>query len=173
MRGMRFVTILLLAAACGGGASKSTATQSMGAPTAPVDPIPATGGPDCAVVADKVAPVARAEQPDAQDELRAAVRTRCSEDQWSDEARSCFATIENDAELDGCLSKLTDEQRQAAATTFGRSGEPEKGAMPGPKSAPPPPPKERKTRGAVQRNSSDPEEGGEAKADPEEGGEKR
>jgi hypothetical protein len=178
MSEMRIVTILVFAAACGGGRAKSD--QTMPTPHQPVDPIPSTSGPACGVVADKLAPVASADEPDApdaQDKVHAQVKARCTDDKWADDARSCFATVETDAEIDGCLTKLSDDQRPAAAKALGKSAAEAEAA---PQSAPKPPPAPggskggKGTRGAVQRNSSDPEEGGEAKgSDPQEGGEKR
>ena len=164
---MRLLAVLILAAACGGGGKPAT-TPVAAAP--PPDPIPATAGPGCDVVADRVATVRHAETPDAQTGARADIAARCTKDAWSDEARSCFATVENDDELDGCRNLLTAAQRDAFGG-WGAAG----GGAPAPAAAPAPaPPKakaKRSTRGPVSRESADPEEGGEAKADPEEGGE--
>jgi hypothetical protein len=40
---------------------------------------------------------------------------RCEADQWSDDARSCLATISSDAEADGCLRLLDREQQRSLA----------------------------------------------------------
>lgn len=42
---------------------------------------------------------------------------RCAADGWSDDARSCLATISSDDEADGCITRLLDrdQQRQLAA----------------------------------------------------------
>jgi len=133
------------------------------------DPIPATKGPDCAVVADKLATVAHAETPDRQPEARDKLRIRCTDDKWSDEARSCFATVETDAEIDGCAKMLSDAQR--GQLDLGSPDKPIGGAPAPGGGAPPKGP--RGTRGPTQRNSSDPCEGGEAKSDPCEGGERK
>lgn len=120
MRAMtRLAAILLLVAvtACGGSSKKVTdpgVTGGKGDTTADVaDPIPTTKGPECAIVADKLATVAYAETPDLQPEARDKLRTRCADDTWSDEARNCFAAVETDAEIDGCNKLLTDAQRAA------------------------------------------------------------
>jgi hypothetical protein len=110
MRGMtRILAVLLLAAACGGSSSKSPTTTPVETP--PADPIPTSAGPECSVVADKLSIVVEAEKPDAQAGARELIVARCTQDKWSDEARSCFATVENDAEVDGCKQKLTEAQR--------------------------------------------------------------
>lgn len=169
----RFAAVLFVlgVTACGGGAPKSVTGPGVpGGGGEVADPIPATKGPDCAVVADKLATVAHAETPDRQPEARDKLRIRCTDDKWSDEARSCFATVETDAEIDGCAKMLTDAQR----------GQLDMASPDKPIGAPAPPPPAadkpkggRGTRGATQRNSSDPCEGGEAKSDPCEGGERK
>jgi hypothetical protein len=35
---------------------------------------------------------------------------RCEQGRWSDDARSCFATVQNEAELAGCRKLLTEGQ---------------------------------------------------------------
>ena len=42
---------------------------------------------------------------------------RCGADGWSDDARSCLATISSDDEADGCITRLLDrdQQRRLAA----------------------------------------------------------
>jgi hypothetical protein len=164
----RFAVVLLLVAGCGGGAPKTSTGPGVGnGETA--DPIPKTKGPDCAVVADRLATVAHADTPDRQAEARDKLRTRCADDKWSDEARSCFATVETDDEIDGCGKLLTDAQR--AQLDLPPDLSPKGGA------AAPPPESTGKlktrggTRGAQPRSSSDPCEGGESKSDPCEGGE--
>jgi hypothetical protein len=155
MRSMtRILAVLLLAAACGGGSSKSTTTTPVETPTA--DPIPTSPGPECSVVAEKLAIVVEAEKPDAQAGARELIQARCTQDKWSDEARSCFATVENDAEVEGCKKKLTDAQR----TKMGDAPEstanaPSGGATP----APTPAVDSTKKKGSTR--SADPEEGGE------------
>lgn len=170
----RFAAVLIVlgTTACGGGAPKSATGPGVPGGGEVADPIPATKGPDCAVVADKLATVAHAETPDRQAEARDKLRLRCIDDKWTDEARSCFATVETDAEIDGCGKHLTEAQRgQLQMST------PEAAPKTNATTAPPPPgdkPKGRgNTRGPTQRNSSDPCEGGEAKSDPCEGGERK
>lgn len=168
-RAMTRLALLVVLAACGGGAAK-TATGPVGNGE-PADPIPKTKGPDCAVVADRLATVAHADTPDRQGEARDKLRQHCTEDKWSDEARNCFATVETDEEIDGCAKLLTGAQR--AQMHSGADMAPKGGAAS--TGSPPPPDTKMKTRGgtrgATQKNSSDPCEGGEAKSDPCEGGE--
>lgn len=163
---MRLLALLVLTAGCGG------AKPAPAPPPAP-DPIPETAGPDCGIVADKLAIVVHADAPDAQAGAKAQLTARCTQDHWSDEARSCFATAESDAELDGCRQHLDEAQNAAldkVAPPHDAWGSPP-GAPPGPDvpettSAPVDrmaPPKKRTTRGAQM--------GGDATSDPQEGGE--
>ncbi len=113
---MRVLVCIVLFVACGGGTKRPVETpgggqNAPGGPTA--DPIPSTPGPACSVVAEKLAIVALSDQADAQGQMRTHVKTRCTDDKWSDEARNCFATVENDQEIEGCKDKLTAEQRAA------------------------------------------------------------
>lgn len=168
MTGMRALASLVLAfatLACGGSPKPAEPVEPAPAP----DPIPSTAGPDCAVVAERLAIVAHADKPDAQAGARSALARRCAADRWSDEARNCFATIESDAELDGCKQHLDDAQQAKLHEIVPRrdpwTGEPvEAEAAPAPAaSAPAPAPKKRATRGAttVPEQSADPQEGGE------------
>jgi hypothetical protein len=164
MRVMRLLALLVLtvaAFACG-GSGKPVAPSAP--PPAP-DPIPTTVGPDCKVVADKLAIVVHAAKPDAQASASADLRTRCADDKWSDEARSCFATVESDTEIDGCKQHLTDAQKPAleklAPTNDAWSGGAAAPAA-APAPAAKPEPKKRSTRGATPKTeSADPQEGGE------------
>ena len=171
MRPMRLLASLvaslaLTVAACG-GSSKPAATTPPPAP----DPIPTTTGPDCAIVADKLAIVVHADKPDAQPAARGNLKRHCVDDRWSDNARSCFATVETDDELDGCRQHLDDAQRAAleklAPARDAWTGEaPAPAAAPAataaPAPAPAPAPKKRSTRGATPKgDSADPQEGGE------------
>lgn len=164
MTGMRLLaTFVLIVAACGGGSPKPATP-----PPAP-DPIPKTAGPSCDVVADKLAIVIHADKPDAQATAKASLRSRCTDDKWSDEARSCFATVESDAEMDGCRQHLDDNQKSGLAkvapgsAAAGGAPAPAAAAAPAAESAPAPKPKaKRSTRGAQPKgDSSDPQEGGE------------
>jgi hypothetical protein len=144
--------ILVLAAACGGSKSSSTTTT----PKEVADPIPKTAGPACDVVADKLSIVVEAETPDNQPAAKAKIDSHCKNDKWSDEARSCFATAENDDEVGGCKKMLTDAQRGA----WGGDGKEPKET---PAAAPAPgtsadSAKKKKPSGT---RSADPEEGGE------------
>jgi hypothetical protein len=142
--------IVLTVAACGG--SKPPPPP----PPAP-DPIPTTAAPDCNAVADKLAIVLHADAPDAQAAAKSELRTRCRDDKWSDAARSCFGTVESDAELDGCRQHLDDAQKSQLAK-LAPGGEATPAAAP----APAPPKSKAHTRGAQQKgDSSDPQEGGE------------
>jgi len=177
MRAMtRFAMLLVVVAACGGGAPKSSTGPGVGGGGETADPIPKTKGPDCAIVADKLATVAHADTPDRQAEARDKLRTRCADDKWSDDARNCFATVENEDEIEGCSKHLSDAQR--GQLHLGSPDMAPKGGNTG-AASPPPPGGEAKTkthrgtRGAGQKSSSDPCEGGEAKSDPCEGGERK
>lgn len=157
---MRLLAVLLLTAACGGSAKPAkTSTDSTSAGSGAVaDPIPRTAGPECTVVADRLAIAAAPDRTDEQAKIRADAATRCREDQWSDEARSCFAAVENEAEFEGCVGMLTPEQK---AKLPGRSAEaPTEGAAPADPVAPMKEPASAKKKPGGTR-SADPEEGGE------------
>jgi hypothetical protein len=166
MRPMRLVASVVLSTlvACGGSGKPASQTP----PPAP-DPIPTTTGPACDVVADKLAIVIHAAKPDAQGAARSDLGRACSDDKWSDNARSCFATVETDDELDGCRQHLTAAQAPAfeklAPKRDAWTGEPPSAAAAPAAAAPPPPapaPKKRSTRGATPKgDSADPQEGGE------------
>ncbi|TMQ21958.1 MAG: hypothetical protein E6J90_13395 [Deltaproteobacteria bacterium] len=82
------------------------------------DPIPRTQGASCRAAADRMAVVIgehAPDQPDGDIHERALFELRCETDHWSDETRSCLATITSDAEADGCLHTLTQTQQQALA----------------------------------------------------------
>ena len=166
MRPMRLLALLALTVGCGG------ATPAAAPPPAP-DPIPETAGPDCGVVADKLAIVVHADAPDAQAGATSQLRARCTADRWSDEARNCFATAQSDAEIDGCRAHLDEAQNAALAKVA-----PAHDAWGTPPGAPPaaavpaeapavdtmaPATPRRATRGA--------QTGGDATSDPQEGGE--
>jgi hypothetical protein len=108
MPAMRFSALVLPIAvifgqACGGGA------QTAPAPKPVADPVPHTAGPPCAEVASHVQQMTGSDDPKILD----MVRTRCGTDHWSDEARSCFGTMQSEPEADGCAKLLTPEQRAA------------------------------------------------------------
>jgi hypothetical protein len=165
------VVLTIATAACGGSSKPAPTTP----PPAP-DPIPTTTGPDCAIVADKLAIVVHADKPDAQANARGNLKRQCADDKWSDNARSCFATVETDDELDGCRQHLDASQKAAfeklAPARDAWTGEAAPAAAApaaSPTSAAPPPappaksaPKKRSTRGATPKgDSADPQEGGE------------
>lgn len=166
MRLMRLLALLVLTVGCGG------ATPPPAPPPAP-DPIPETAGPDCGVVAEKLAIVVNADAPDAQAGAKAQLKTRCTQDHWSDAARSCFGTAESDAELDGCRQHLDEAQNSALDKVapphdaWGAApGAPPAADVPAETTAPVDtmaPPKKRTTRGA--------QTGGDSTSDPQEGGE--
>ena len=161
----RLLLISLFLAACGGGHKPTVVAQ----PTPKPDPIPKTAGPDCKAVADHVVTVMLADKPDLQAKMSEAIRSHCTADKWSDEARSCLATMQNEAEGDGCEKMLTDAQRKAVdGESVGSSSS---AAMP-PPGAPAEPKPTRATRGATKKdpkdakgvptkNSGDPCQGGE------------
>jgi len=153
----RLIAVLVFAAACGGSTPKSSETTPVEGPVA--DPIPTSAGPECSVVAEKLAIVVEAEKPDAQAGARELILARCSEDKWSDEARSCFATVENDAEVEGCKKKLTDTQRtKMGGDAPATAGAPAPGAS-STATPTPTPASAKKKKGSTR--SADPEEGGE------------
>jgi hypothetical protein len=158
---MRLLALLVITVACGGG------SKPVAAPPPAPDPIPKTAGPACDVVGDKLSIVLHADKPDEQASAKADLTARCTTDKWSDEARSCFATVETDAELDGCRQHLDDAQKSALAKLAPATTEPTPAAAPAaapaPVAAPPPKTtKKRATRGAQPKgDSSDPQEGGE------------
>ena len=105
----RGIHLLVLVVACGGAAAPAPA------PSPKPDPIPQTDAPSCKQVGEHLATLA--ERDPAQDEAKVAkpLRDRCDRDAWSADARSCFATAQSPAELDGCRQLLTASQRDALA----------------------------------------------------------
>jgi len=155
MTAMRLLAVVLLCVACGGSPKPAAAP-----PPAP-DPIPKTAGPDCATVADKLAIVVHADKPDAQGMAKGNFKARCTDDKWSDDARSCFATVDSEAEIDGCRQHLDEAQKSALAKHLPASATAAAPAAPASTEAPKPKSK-RSTRGAVPKgDSADPQEGGE------------
>ena len=75
------------------------------------DPIPKTAGPSCKAVADHLATLADRDPLQDDAKTTAKLRAHCESDVWSDDARSCLATAQSQAELDGCKSMMTDAQR--------------------------------------------------------------
>lgn len=156
--------VCALAAACGSG------NKPAKLPDPKPDPIPVTTGPDCGAVASKVVTVMLADKPDLHPKVIAFVRTRCTDDHWADDVRSCFATATSHPEVEGCVEKLPEPQRRQLETEGKKLvGEPETSTA-----APPPPPdKKGTTRGGSNKNgpkpkSADPCQGGES--DPCQGG---
>jgi hypothetical protein len=169
MAPMRFLlAAVLLASACGGSSTKQisdpgSAGAADGTTTVVADAIPATAGPPCATVAERLAQVALAERPKNQPQAIEVVRKRCADDRWSDDARNCLATIETDDELEGCRRHLSGPQQQAVERDLDAAlGSP--AVLPAAKkSAPPPAPTTTPstTRGPTRRTGADPCEGGE------------
>jgi hypothetical protein len=162
MRHLLALPLVLAFTACGGHKAAPTT------PVAKPDPIPHTAGPACAAVADHMVTVVAADQPDTHAKLGEAIRTRCTTDHWSDEARSCLATMENEAEAKGCVDMLTEPQRKALGDDGAKLGmtEPPKPGAAESAAAPAPTPPARTTRGATPKpkggaKSSDPCQGGE------------
>ncbi|HEU0031802.1 MAG TPA: hypothetical protein VFQ53_14290 [Kofleriaceae bacterium] len=166
------VIAVVLGSACGGG------SKSVKEPAPVPDPIAKTTGPACKVVADHMAQVALAgrdpAQPDDTGKVASALRTRCETDGWSDEARSCFATMQNDQEAEGCHGMLTPEQRKALDKDVkpATPAEPPKAEA---AAAPPPPaptPTPSRSRGAVKKKPAPSKSTGSGtSADPCQGGE--
>lgn len=86
----RFISILVLAAACGGKPSAATTTAS-------------SNTPDCKTVATKLAGDSSLANKDA---LLNGLQARCQTDHWSDDARACLL---EKGEVGPCV--LTDAQR--------------------------------------------------------------
>lgn len=102
--------------ACGG----SPTSQPAAPPAQHGDPIPRTRGPSCRAVAGRMAVVIGEHAPSQTEgdvHARALYELRCDTDHWSDDARSCLATISSEDEADGCLTRLLDrdQQRRLAA----------------------------------------------------------
>lgn len=118
MRLDRFApSLLALLVACG-GSSKPVAQASPDGLNGQhqADPIAHTPGPTCKAVADHMAIILGDHQPaqlDGDVHLHAVFETRCDRDQWTDEARSCLATMESEPEAEGCTNMLTKEQQRA------------------------------------------------------------
>lgn len=112
----RALLLSLFVFACG-GSSKPTAKP--GPP--PPDPIPVTAGPTCKAVAEHVVTMAPAADGDLKAKFATMLETRCKDDKWSDEARSCFSTATSDEESEGCAEKkLTAEQRASVEAEIGK-----------------------------------------------------
>jgi hypothetical protein len=150
------------------------------APEPKPDPIPKTAGPNCKAVAEHAVTVVLADKPDAQPKMADILRGHCDTDKWSDEARSCIATAQNESEAEGCSKMLTTAQHEAVKADFEKmeGGTHEHGPMAKPVMAPgsaPPPPadaKPRTTRGAVKKDKEKDAKGGPSKSgDPCQGGE--
>lgn len=100
---MRLFLALALAA-CGGG-SKSPAT-------------PKDTGPTCAAVADSmVAMMAEGKEStkafvDAKEGFTTIIRTRCTEDAWTGEAKQCLATMKSHEDAERCSTLLTEAQQE-------------------------------------------------------------
>ena len=100
---MRLLLALALAA-CGGG-SKSTTT-------------PKDTGPTCAAVADSmVAMMAEGKEStkafvDAKEGFTTIIRTRCTEDAWTGEAKQCLATMKSHEDAERCSTLLTEAQQE-------------------------------------------------------------
>jgi hypothetical protein len=103
---------LALAAACGGG-NKPEPKKPEPAPIAGIKKMPT---PTCAATSDTMTVVILASN-DAMvsdtevKEVKAILKTRCETDGWSDRAKECLATMESEADADGCASMLTADQR--------------------------------------------------------------
>jgi len=109
------VALGVTAATIGCGASPAPPAEPAPAQR---DPIPRTRGPSCKAVADRMAAVIgdhMPSEPEGDVHYHAMYQLRCETDQWSDEARSCLATINSDAEADGCVQLLGRDQLRALA----------------------------------------------------------
>ena len=123
---------LLLTFGCGGNSRQSELTTPA-PPATRRDPIPRTSGASCKAAADRMSVVIGThapDQPDGDVHERAMFEMRCETDQWSDEARSCLATITTDAEADGCLQMLSRGQQRALADERAKLGDERAGSAP-------------------------------------------
>jgi hypothetical protein len=138
--------LIALVIGCGGASSKPVVQEPKPEPVAMQKP-PA---PACAAVADKLASIMAQEDPDAKaDSIKAradAVTKRCEADQWSEEARECFGTAENEVDGKGCSKFLTEAQMTAV-------GKDVEAADPQPAPAMAPAPEAKKTDEAAPRRS--------------------
>jgi hypothetical protein len=165
-----FLLVCLTVAACSGGHKPVAKT-----PPPPVDPIPTSGGPDCKAVAEHLVTVVLADKPDQQAAATPGFRTRCTDDKWTDTARSCFNTANDQGELDGCLKMLSQAQRDAfdkASQPGGNGGgatvlAPAGGGKVDQPKAPPPAPTKSTTRGATKKDDKG---GSKSESDPCQGG---
>ena len=102
---MRSVLLALVVAACGGGSKSST--------TAPKD-----AGPTCTTVADSmVAMMAQGKEStkafvDKKEGYTTIIRTRCTEDAWTADAKQCLSTMKNREDAERCGTLLTEVQQQ-------------------------------------------------------------
>ena len=102
---------LVLAAACGG--NKSEPKKPEPAPVAGIKKMPT---PTCAATSDTMTVVILASNeamPSDTEvkEIKGILKSRCETDGWSDRAKECLATMESEADADGCAAMLTAEQR--------------------------------------------------------------
>jgi hypothetical protein len=98
------------------------------------------------------------DQPDGEVDAREAFEKRCEADAWTDEARSCLATMESEPEVDGCMNMLTKPQQRALGDDRAKLGKP------GKSEATDEVPAKSHTRGPTKKRpskASDPCEGGE------------
>ena len=109
---MKTLALALALAACGGG-TKPEPKKPEPAPVAGIKKMPT---PTCAATSDTMTVVILASN-DAMPsdtevkEIKAILKTRCETDGWSDRAKECLATMESEADADGCASMLTADQR--------------------------------------------------------------
>ena len=106
------VSLLL---ACGGSPPPSE-RAAVPPPVPRAGPIPRTRGPSCRAVADRMAVVIGEHAPSQTEgdvHAHGLYELRCDADGWSDDARSCLATISSDAEADGCYQLLGRDQQRA------------------------------------------------------------
>ncbi|MBA3501914.1 MAG: hypothetical protein M4D80_12230 [Myxococcota bacterium] len=141
---MRTALIALVLAACGGSSKSSTMAKA---------------GPTCGDVANSmVAMMAEGKEStkafvDAKEGFVTIIRTRCTDDVWTAEAKQCLATMKSRDDAERCGTLLT-EQQQANLV---RDQKAKFGAGPPNPDAPPPEaPKAMKSRKA-----GDPCDGGE------------
>ena len=164
---MRILFAVVFAFGCGGSKSASTT---------PKEP------PTCSVVADAMVAMVQQGRKNVEEEagdIATIIRTRCTDDQWTPEARKCLADMKTNDDAKVCATLLTDDQQANLARDQDKrmkipdpEGEPidvrsNVGAGP-PKEAPPPPPAPA-TKAVVEDKKNRPEKPKRSKGSPKPG----
>ena len=164
---MKIQSILIaLVIGCGGASSKPVVQEPKPEPVVEKPP-----APTCIAVGDKLASIMAQEDTDAAAATLTAkadaVKKHCEADQWSEEARECFGTAENDVDGKGCAKFLTEAQMTAVSKDLDATDpQPTPAMAPAPESKKADEAAPRRSRGGtpkkpVPKSSSDPCLGGE------------